>query len=223
MKVSEALDTRLTVRAFTNTPVPVATIRQILETAKRAPSGGNLQPWHVWVLTGEEMTSFKAQLREKLSVSPRGEGTEYNIYPPELKDPYKSRRFKVGEDMYASINVTREDKMGRLMQFARNFEFFGAPTALFFAIDRQMQQGQWADLGMFMQSIMLLAREHGLHTASQEAWAIWHKTLGEYLSIPPELMLFCGMAIGYADEAAPINKLRTERAPLDEFVTFKGA
>ena len=119
--------------------------------------------------------------------------------------------------------MTREDKAGRLVQFARNFEFFGAPTALFFAIDRQMQQGQWADLGMFMQSIMLLAREHGLHTASQEAWAIWHKTVGEFLSIPPEKMLFCGMAIGYADEAAAINRLRTDRAPFDEFVTFRGA
>jgi nitroreductase len=223
MKVSEALNTRLTARAFTNQPVPTETIRKILETAKRAPSGGNLQPWHVWVLTGDEMVRFKSLIREKLAASPRGEGTEYNIYPPELKDPYKSRRFKVGEDMYASINVTREDKMGRLMQFARNFEFFGAPTAFFFAIDRQMQQGQWADLGMFMQSIMLLAREHGLHTAAQEAWAIWHKTLGEFLPIPPELMLFCGMAIGHADETAPINKLRTDRAPLDEFVTFKGA
>ena len=85
-----------------------------------------------------------------------------------------------------------------------------------------MQQGQWADLGMFMQSIMLLAREHGLHTAAQEAWAIWHKTLGEFLNIPPDLMLFCGMAIGHIDPAAPINTLRSERAPLQEFATFKG-
>lgn len=222
MKVSEALDTRLTARAFLDKPVPGSTIRQILEVAKRAPSGGNLQPWHVWVLSGDEMVRFKEMMRTKISVTPRGEGTEYNIYPPDLSEPYKSRRFKVGEDMYATIGVTREDKMGRLMQFARNFEFFGAPCALFFAIDRQMQQGQWADLGMFMQSIMLLAREHGLHTASQEAWAIWHKTLGEFLSIPPNLMLFCGMGIGYLDEKAPINSLRSERAPLDEFVTFKG-
>lgn len=222
MKVSEALNTRLTARAFTDKPVPGNTIREILEGAKRAPSGGNLQPWHVWVLGGDEMVRFKEMMRAKISASPRGEGTEYNIYPPELSEPYKSRRFKVGEDMYATIGVTREDKMGRLMQFARNFEFFGAPCALFFAIDRQMQQGQWADLGMFMQSIMLLAREHGLHTASQEAWAIWHKTLGEFLPIPPNLMLFCGMGIGYLDEKAPINSLRSERAPLEEFVTFKG-
>lgn len=222
MKVSEALNTRLTARAFLDKPVEARVIREILEVAKRAPSGGNLQPWHVWVVAGEDLVRFKEIIREKLPANPRGEGTEYHIYPPELPEPYKSRRFKVGEDMYASIGVGREDKMGRLMQFARNFEFFGAPCALFFSINRQMQQGQWADLGMFMQSIMLLAREHGLHTAAQEAWAIWYKTLGEFLSIPQEQMLFCGMAIGYADESAPINKLRTQRAELTEFVTFKG-
>lgn len=222
MNVSEAINTRLTARAFLDTPVDGAVIRQILEAAKRAPSGGNLQPWHVWVLGGEEMARFKLMLKEKVSANPRGEGTEYSIYPAELKDPYKARRFKVGEDMYATIGVSRDDKFGRMMQFARNFEFFGAPCALFFAIDRQMQQGQWADLGMFMQSIMLLAREHGLHTAPQEAWAIWHKTLGEFLEIPPNLMLFCGMAIGHVDAAAPINSLRSERAPLSEFTTFIG-
>jgi nitroreductase len=222
MKVSDAITSRITTRAFLDKPVPGEVLRQILETAKRAPSGGNLQPWHVWVLGGEEMVRFKAIIKEKMPSQPRGEGTEYQIYPPDLKEPYKARRFKCGEDMYATINVPREDKFGRLMNFARNFEFFGAPAAFFFAIDRTMQQGQWADLGMFMQSIMLLAREHGLHTCPQEAWAIWHKTLGEFLSIPPELMLFCGMGIGTMDETQPINTLRTERAALDEFVTFVG-
>ncbi len=222
MKVSDAINSRITTRAFLDKPVSGDVLRAILETAKRAPSGGNLQPWHVWVLGGAEMARFKAIIKAKLAVSPRGEGTEYQIYPPELKEPYKARRFKCGEDMYATINVPREDKFGRLLNFARNFEFFGAPAAYFFAIDRQMQQGQWADLGMFMQSIMLLAREHGLHTCPQEAWAIWHKTAGEFFSIPPELMLFCGMGIGTMDEAHPINTLKTERAPLAEFATFVG-
>jgi nitroreductase len=222
MKVSDAINSRITTRAFLDKPVSGDVLRAILETAKRAPSGGNLQPWHVWVLGGAEMVRFKAIIKEKIAVSPRGEGTEYQIYPPELKEPYKARRFKCGEDMYATINVPREDKFGRLLNFARNFEFFGAPAAYFFAIDRQMQQGQWADLGMFMQSIMLLAREHGLHTCPQEAWAIWHKTAGEFFSIPPELMLFCGMGIGTMDEAHPINTLKTERAPLAEFATFVG-
>jgi len=222
MRVSQAIASRITTRAFLDRPVTGEVVRQILEAAKRAPSGGNLQPWHVWVLAGEPLARFKALIKEKVAASPRGEGTEYHIYPPELKEPYKARRFKCGEDMYATINIPREDKFGRLMNFARNFEFFGAPIGLFFAIDRQMQEGQWADLGMFMQSIMLLAREHGLHTCPQEAWAIWHKTVGEFVSIPPELMLFCGMGLGYMDETHPINRLRTERAALDEFATFVG-
>jgi len=222
MKVSDAITSRITTRAFLDKPVSGEVLRGILETAKRAPSGGNLQPWHVWVLAGEPMARFKALIKEKMAASPRGEGTEYHIYPAELKEPYRSRRAKCGEDMYATIKVPREDKVGRLLNFARNFEFFGAPAAMFFAIDRQMQQGQWADLGMFMQSIMLLAREHGLHTCPQEAWAIWHKTLAEFLPIPAELMLFCGMGVGYLDEAHPINRLRTDRAPLSEFATIIG-
>jgi len=124
--------------------------------------------------------------------------------------------------MYATIGVSREDKAGRLVQFAKNFRFFDAPVAIFFAIDRQMGFGQWVDLGLFMQSVMLVAREHGLHTAPQEAWAIWYKTIGEFLSMPEELMLFCGMGLGYMDESAPINRLRTDRAPLEEFATLSG-
>jgi len=222
MTVSDALKTRISTRAFLDRPVPKPVIEEILEVAKYAPSGGNLQPWHVWVVGGDELARFKAIIKEKMADSPRGEGTEYHIYPENLQDPYKARRFKCGEDMYASIGVERENKLGRLMQFARNFELFGAPVGLFFAIDRGMQQGQWSDLGMFIQSVMLAATERGLATCAQEAWAIWYKTLTEFLPIPPNLMLFCGMGLGYADPQAPINSLRTDRAPLDEFTSFKG-
>jgi nitroreductase len=222
MRVSDAIDSRMSCRAFQKTPVPAATIRAILETAKRAPSGGNLQPWHVYVLAGEPLQQFLSSIRSKLPANPRGEGTEYDVYPKEITEPYRSRRFQCGEDMYATINVSRDDKMARLRQFARNYELFDAPVELFFAIDRQMGFGQWADLGMFMQNIMLLAREHGLHTCAQEAWAVWHKTIGEFLELPPQLMFFCGMALGYRDESAPINSLRTARAPLEEFATLRG-
>jgi nitroreductase len=223
MKVSEALASRITCRAFLTRPVPAPVIRSILEAAKRAPSGGNLQPWQVWVVTGGELVRLKQAVKEKLAAGQMGDGpTEYQIYPPNLKEPFKSRRFKCGEDMYATIGVARENKAGRMVQFARNFEFFGAPAAMFFAIDRSMQQGQWSDLGMFILAIMLMAREHGLHSAGQEAWAIWHKTVGEFVRIPPESMLFCGLSIGYMDEDHPINGLRTDRAPLEEFVTFHG-
>ncbi|MFN4355955.1 nitroreductase [Parvibaculum sp.] len=222
MKVSEALKSRITCRAFLGKPVPEATVRQILEEAKYAPSGGNLQPWHVYVLTGKKLEEFLGIVAEKQKDNPFGEGTEYDIYPKGLTEPYKARRFKCGEDMYATIGVSREDKAGRLMQFARNFRFFDAPVAMFFAIDRQMGLGQWSDLGMFIQSVMLAAREHGLHTAAQEAWAIWYKTVSEFVEMPEELMLFCGLGLGYMDESAPINQLRTDRAPLEEFATLSG-
>ncbi|MDX5365792.1 MAG: nitroreductase [Alphaproteobacteria bacterium] len=222
MKVSEALKSRITCRAFLDKPVPEATVRRILEEAKYAPSGGNLQPWHVYVLTGKKLEEFLGIIAAKQKDNPFGEGTEYDIYPKGLKEPYKARRFKCGEDMYATIGVSREDKAGRLMQFSRNFRFFDAPVAMFFAIDRQMGLGQWSDLGMFIQSVMLAAREHGLHTAAQEAWAIWYKTVSEFVQMPEELMLFCGLGLGYMDESAPINQLRTDRAPLEEFATLSG-
>ena len=220
--VSEALDTRLTCRAFTDKTPKKETLIDILERAKRAPSGGNLQPWRIWVVSGDPLKKFIADIANKIKESPMGEGTEYNIYPPNLKDPYESRRREVGRSMYEVLNIPKEDKAGRLNQFKRNFEFFGAPVAIFFAIDRQMQEGQWSDLGMFMQSIMLLAREEGLHTAPQEAWAIWYKTVNKFLDIPTDLMLFCGMGIGYADEDDPINTFRSKRADIDEFTNFIG-
>ncbi|GFE81031.1 NADH dehydrogenase [Steroidobacter agaridevorans] len=222
MNVTNAVASRISCRAFLDKPVEKQILVEILETAKRAPSGGNLQPWLVHVLAGQPLAEFLAAIRSKRSMLPVGEGTEYNIYPPELHDPYRARRFKCGEDLYATIGVPRDNKLARIRQFSRNYEFFGAPVGLFFCIDRRMGQDQWADLGMFMQTVMLLARERGLHTCAQEAWAIWHKTIAEFLRLPPDVMLFSGMALGYMDESAPINSLRTERAALDDFATLQG-
>jgi nitroreductase len=222
VNVTHAIRTRRSCRAFTGQPIPVDVIRDILCIARRAPSGGNLQPWHVHVLAGERMNEFKALIAAKLATQPNGEGSEYNIYPPNLKEPYRSRRFQSGEDLYRTIGVARADKPARLAQFARNYDFFGAPTALFFSIDRAMGPDQWADVGMFMQNVMLLIHEHGLNCCPQESWTVWHKTVGEFLSLPPELMLFCGMAIGHRDESAAINQLQTTRAPEEEFVTWVG-
>lgn len=222
MNVSDAVASRMSCRAFRDTPVPEATVRAILEAARRSPSGGNLQPWHVYVLTGAPLAEFLAVIRARLPLEPRGEGSEYDIYPRELPEPYRSRRYKCGEDLYATIGVSREDKPARLRQFAHNYQFFGAPVGLFFYIDRGMGPPQWADLGMYMQTVMLLARDRGLDTCPQEAWSVWHRTVGEFLQVPPQLMLFAGMALGCKDETAPINRLHTERAPLAELATLRG-
>ena len=220
MNVSEAVATRFTARAFLDKPVPREIIERMLTKAQRSPSGGNLQPWHVYVLSGEPMAQFKRHIQSELAAGNRGEKPEYAVYPPKLKEPYRSRRFKCGEDLYASIGIAREDKPGRLAQFAKNMAFFGAGTSFFFALDRDMGPGQWAHLGMYMQTLMLLAREEGLHTCAQEAWSNWHETIHSYLKMPPELMFYCGLAIGYLDEAHPINQWRTDRAPLSEVVHF---
>jgi len=222
VNVSDAVDSRMSCRAFLPTPVPEATVRVILEQARRAPSGGNLQPWWVHVVTGAPLVQFLSIVRSRLAVTPRGDPPEYDIYPRDLGEPYRTRRYKCAEDMYATIQVPREDKLARLRHFARNFECFGAPVALFFCVDRSMGPPQWSDVGMYMQTVMLLAREHGLHTCPQEAWSHWAKTVGEFLQLPPERMLFAGMALGHRDEEHPINRLRTERAPLEEFAAFRG-
>ena len=222
MNVTDAVASRMSCRAFLPTPVSEATVRAILDAARQAPSGGNLQPWRVYALAGEPLKELLSLVRASMRTHPRGEGAEYEIYPTALWEPYRTRRFKCGEDMYATIGVSREDKLARLLQFARNYEFFGAPVGLFFCLDRRMGPPQWSDLGMYMQTVMLLAREHGLHTCAQEAWSVWYRTVGEFLRLPPELMLFSGMALGYRDESAPINTLRTDRAPLEEIAELHG-
>lgn len=222
MRVSEALESRYTCRAFTDAPVPRETIERILTTAQRAPSGGNLQPWRVYVTAGEVKDDIIARVHRKMPETPRGEGAEYAIYPPELTEPYRTRRFQVGEAMYAQLGIPREDKPSRLKWFARNYEAFGAPVLAFFTMDRQMQEGQWSDLGMFLQSIALMAREEGLHTAFQEAWAVWTPTVVEALSIPDNEMLFCGMGLGFEDPDHALAGFRSDRAPLDELASFHG-
>lgn len=223
MDVSEAVASRYSCRAFLDTPVPAGTVRAILDAARKTPSGGNLQPWWVYALTGPPLAELCARVRAHVMANPRGDGThEYDIYPPALGEPYRSRRYKCGEDLYGTLGIPRENKLARLVQLARNYEFFGAPVGLFFYLDRTMGPPQWSDVGMYMQTVMLLARERGLHTCAQEIWSLIPGIVAEQLSVPSNLMLFAGMALGYADPAHPVNTLRTERAPLDEFAVLRG-
>ena len=220
--VTDAVTARFSARAFLDRPVPRETIEELLALAARAPSGGNLQPWHVDVVAGAKLAELKARVAASLAASPAGEGTDYDVYPPGLGEPWRSRRFACGEQLYASLGIGRGDRPARLAQFARNFEGFGAPVLLFFSLPRHFGPPQWAHLGMFMQTLMLLAAERGLATCPQEAWALVHRTVGEVLGLGEERMLYCGMALGFADEAAPVNRWRTERVPVEEFARFSG-
>lgn len=215
--VTEAVLSRRSVRAFLARPVPQALIEEMLALAARAPSGGNLQPWRVDVLTGAPLAALAAEAR----ASTPG-GMELQVYPSPLPEPYRTRRYRSGEALYEAIGIARDDRPARLAQFARNFEAFGAPVLLLFSLDRIFDRPQWAHLGMFMQTLMLLAEERGLATCPQEAWAAMAGVAARHIELPPEHILYCGMALGYADPEAPINALRTGREPVEAFARFRG-
>ncbi len=218
MHVGEALRTRTSIRAFTPEPVPEAIVRAILDDARWAPSGGNLQPWKVIAVASAERDAVCALAKANLP----GATDDRPVYPANLWEPYRTRRFKVGEDMYALLDIARDNKPARLMHLAQNFEFFGAPVGLFFVIDKGMGHGQWAHLGMFMQSVALAAFERGVQTCMQEAWALMRARLAAHFSLTDDEMIYCGMALGHADMTKPVNALRSERAELEEFATFRG-
>jgi nitroreductase len=217
MDVSEAAKRRMSVRAFRPETPPGALVRELLESAHQAPSGGNLQPWRVHVLAGPDLAAFK----QAAAASPM-ETPEYDVYPENLWEPFRTRRFQCGEDLYASIGIPREDRPARLRQLARNLRFFDAPVGLFFCLERRLGPPQWADVGMFMQTFMLLAVERGLDTCAQEFWARYPKLVADFLGLPEDQMVFAGMALGWRDGAAPINAWRTRRDPFEAWAEMRG-
>ena len=216
MEVSEAVNSRQSIRAFTDQEVSDELIQRLLEKSSRAASGGNLQPWKIFIINNEMMIKF-LKFQEDWTDP---ETPAYDIYPENLTEPYKTSRYEVGAEMYSILDIDRDDKEGRFKQMLENFKFFGAPSAFFCFVDRQMGRPQWSDLGMFLQNFMLLAKEVGLDTCPQEAWAIKQESVTAFVKAPDELMLFCGMAIGYRDDEAKINRLRTERRPFEDWATF---
>ena len=220
MTVENALTARISTRAFLPTPVDEATVREILSIARYSPSGGNLQPWKVHVVMGPAKDRLVETVQQAIAANPLADEAELKIYPPNLWEPYRSRRYQVGEDMYALLGVPREDKAARLQWLLNNYTFFGAPVGLFFSLERGFDKGRWAHLGMLMQSIALIAHERGLGTCMQEAWAARAKTVSDFLGLGEDDQFYCGMALGHADPDAKVNTLRSARAEVDEFTTF---
>ncbi|AKM07559.1 nitroreductase [Pelagerythrobacter marensis] len=222
MTPSEAIATRRFVRAFLDKPVDRATLVRVLEKAQRAPSGGNTQPWHGIVLTGAPMQRLFDRIAQEFPKGRAAHAPEYHIYPPELDGPYEQRRRGVGEDMYGALEIAREDKAQRLAWFANNFRAFGAPVLMLVHTPKYMGPPQWSDIGMWLQTIMLLLREEGLDSCAQEAWAVYSPQIREVVDIPEDHTFFCGLAIGYRDPDAPVNAFPVARAPIDEAIRWDG-
>jgi len=214
MDVSEAVARRRAVRAFRSEPVDANVVRTILTAACRAPSGGNIQPWKIYALGGSVLAEFKAMVAEKFR---RGdvETPEYAVYPPNLWDPYRRRREETRVERYGALGYAADDRRGEDDLARRNFDFFGAPVGLFFCLQRRLGPPQWADVGMLMQTVMLLAVEQGIDTCPQEIWARWPKTIRRFLRMQDDDMVFAGMSMGYRDPGHPLNQLKTKREPLD--------
>jgi nitroreductase len=222
MNVSEAVATRRSVREFLDKPVDRAVLQRVLEKAQNAPSGGNTQPWNATILSGEPLQKLLTAVAEVIPQGQAAHKPEYNIYPPELDGAYKDRRFGVGEALYAALEIPRENKMARLMWFAKNFRAFDAPILMLIHTPRYMGPPQWSDIGMWMQTVMLLLREEGLDSCGQEAWAIYSEQIRQCVDIPDDHIFFCGMAIGYRNPEVPVNSFKVPRAPLDEAISWEG-
>lgn len=222
MDVSQAVNQRISTRAFLDEQISAEEVREWLAAAQRAPSGGNLQPWRVIALTADAKQEVVDLAQKSLSENPRGDRTDRPIYPKDLWEPHEARRRRVGEMMYEKLEIPREDKAARIQWFSRNFRFFDAPLAVFFVIDERMGHGQWAHTGMFMQTLALLAEERGWGSCFQECWGMLRSTLKTHFELGETEMVYCGMAVGYPDPDHAVNKLRAERADVDEFAELKG-
>ncbi|MCL4152996.1 UNVERIFIED_CONTAM: hypothetical protein GTU68_042089 [Idotea baltica] len=199
---------------------PDGAIEQILETAARAPSGTNIQPWKVYVVTGEARNKLCAAACEAFDDPTEKHEIEVSYYPDKWFEPYLARRRKIGWDLYGLLGIGKGDRERTQAQHKRNYQFFDAPVGLIFTLHRDLATGSWMDYGMFLQNIMLLAREAGLHTCAQAAWSDYHKVVREKLQIDLSEVIVCGMALGYADESAIENQLVSQRAEISEFVQY---
>jgi nitroreductase len=218
LDVYEAVRSRRSVRGFTDQQVPREVLERVLSAAAWSPSGSNLQPWHIYVLTGEPLAELKKRAGQRVAAGDPWDEREYEMYPPALKPPYGERRSAFGKERYSALGVPREDWEARQRAAAANWNCFGAPAALFCYIDRDLGPPQWADVGMYLQTVMLLLRAEGLHSCTQMAWSVYRRTVAEIVSPPDGLILFCGMSIGFED--GTVKYVRTGRAPLAETVTF---
>lgn len=220
MDVYEAVDSRRAVRAFSDEPVPMDVLERVLAAATRAPSSGNLQPWQLYVVTGEPLAELKRRATARAQAGDPGDEREYPMYPDELTSPYLDRFSAAAAQRYQALGI-RRDAPDRPMRIAAlNSEAFGAPVVLFCYLDRTMGPGQWADAGMYLQTIMLLLRAEGVHSCPQVMWTMFRRTVSEIVGADDDLVLLCGVAVGFEKEDAV--RVRTGRADLTETVRFIG-
>jgi nitroreductase len=219
--LEDALRARRSVRAFRPDPVPLALVRELLAAAAQAPSGTNIQPWKVHVVTGAVRERLVAEVQAHRETRPPDTSAEFPRISKH-KEPYVSRMRKLGKDMYTLLGVPRGDDAANWRQWSRNYQFFDAPVGLIFTIDKDLDRMSYLDLGLFVQSFLLAAKARGLDTCAQGAWNAYWTATRRVLGVPDDEFIVCGVCLGYADETAPVNSLISEREPVEAFATFHG-
>ncbi|HEY0419907.1 MAG TPA: nitroreductase [Acetobacteraceae bacterium] len=223
LSADEALRTRRSVRAFLPTPVPRTEVEELLALASRSPSGSNIQPWKLHVFSGGLRRQITREILQAIDGGPADQHRrEWNYYPQQWREPYLGRRRKIGWDLYGLLGIPKGDFARTEQQRRQNYDFFGAPVGMMFTLEEDMEIGSWLDLGIFIGSLAVAARGRGLDTCPQAAFADFHRVIRPLLGIPDNEIVICGMALGYADPDAAINRLRTERAAPAEFTRFEG-
>ena len=218
--VYNAIRSRKSVRAFLPNNIPSELILELLELGARAPSGTNIQPWQAFVVRRDIIAEISNSIKQS-GISPeRADWDDYKYYPQVLTEPFLGRRRTLGEDLYSSLGISRRDIAARRTQFMRNYDFFGAPVGIFFSISRHLETGSYIDLGMMMQNIMIAARAVGLHTCPQAAFAPFHRIIRPIIGLPSDQVLVCAMAVGFEDVADPVNQVKTDRIPMEDWVTL---
>ncbi|KRE28302.1 NADH dehydrogenase [Mycobacterium sp. Soil538] len=220
MDVYEAVFSRRAVRAFSDRPVAEELLQRVLAAAAWAPSGSNLQPWHTYVVTGAPLARMTAQAVSRVAAGEPWDDREFEMYPAELRSPYRERRHAFAQQRYGALGIARDDLEARQRAAIGNWNCFGAPAALFVYVSRDLGLPQWADVGMYLQTVMLLLRAEGLHSCPQMAWSMTRTTVADVVEPADDLILFCGVSVGYDAEPAP--QARVGRAALAETVTFVG-
>jgi len=218
--VSDAVDRRKAVRAFLPDPVPLELLREIVDKARRAPSSFNIQPWLCHVVTGQTMLRLKQATAARSTVPAQPDERVFPIHPTPPTEAQIARIADCGARQGKAACVAHDDLVGRQIYINRNYQFWGAPAGLFIFTHKGSGPSQWADLGIFLQTILLLLAEAGLSSCAQIAWSELHRTVHEVLEVSDDLVLYCGVSIGVADLSSPLASIATQRAPLGEVATF---
>jgi nitroreductase len=219
MDILTAIRERHSTRAFLDRDVEDNIIEQILDAARQAPSGANTQPWQVCVVKGDTRQAITDGIIAAREAG-QEENPDYQYYPRQWREPYKGRRFATGMALYSALNIERADTERRTQAWYDNYRFFGAPVGLFFFIDKDLAQGSWLDLGMFIQNVMLAAMAFDLATVPQASLAEYPDIIRSTLQVPNTRILACGMSLGYADKKMPVNQYRVERADVASFTRW---